>query len=63
MLGRLRDGRRKKDSVISRSGLTLDMDYATPDIVEQLEMLFPFYCSSIPPIKHTESRACGSSSL
>ena len=44
MLGRLRDGRRKKDSVISRSGLTLDMDYATPDIVEQLEMLFPFYC-------------------
>ena len=44
VLGRLRDGRRKKDSVISRSGLTLDMDYATPDIVEQLEMLFPFYC-------------------
>ncbi len=44
VLGRLRDGRRIKDSVISRSGLTLDMDYATPDIVEQLEMLFPFYC-------------------
>lgn len=44
VLGRLRDGRRKKDCVISRSGLTLDMDYATPDIVEQLEMLLPFYC-------------------
>lgn len=44
VLGRLRDGRRKKDCVISRSGLTLDMDYATPDIVEQLEMLVPFYC-------------------
>lgn len=44
VLGRLRDGRRKKDCVVSRSGLTLDMDYATPDIVEQLEMLVPFYC-------------------
>ena len=44
VLGRLRDGRRKKDCVISRSGLTIDMDYATPDIVEQLEMLLPFYC-------------------
>lgn len=44
VLGRLKGGRRKKDCVISRSGLTLDMDYATPDIVEQLEMLVPFYC-------------------
>lgn len=44
VMGRLKDGRRKKDSVISRSALTLDMDYATADVAEQLEMLFSFQC-------------------
>ena len=37
MLGRLKGGRRKKDCVISRSALTLDMDYAVADIGDQLE--------------------------
>lgn len=44
VMGRLKDGRRKKDSVISRSALTLDMDYATADVAEQLETLFSFQC-------------------
>ena len=33
VMGTLRDGRPKKDCVLTRSGLTLDMDYATPDII------------------------------
>ena len=35
VLGRLKGGRRKKDCVISRSALTLDMDYAVADIGDQ----------------------------
>ena len=31
---------RKKDCVISRSALTLDMDYAVADIGDQLELFF-----------------------
>lgn len=44
VMGRLKDGRRKKENVLSRSALTLDMDYATEDIAEQLEMFFSFRC-------------------
>ena len=44
VLGTLKDGRRKKECVLTRSGLSLDMDYATPDIIEQLEMFFSFRC-------------------
>ena len=44
VLGTLQGGRRKKDCVLTRSGLSLDMDYATPDIIEQLEMFFSFRC-------------------
>lgn len=40
VMGRLKDGRRKKENVLSRSALTLDMDYAAADIAEQLEMFF-----------------------
>ena len=32
VMGRLKDGRRKKENVLSRSALTLDMDYAAADI-------------------------------
>lgn len=31
VFGTLSGGRRKKDTVLSRTGITLDMDYATPD--------------------------------
>ena len=40
VLGKLRDNRRNKSSVISRSALTLDMDYATKNIIEEIEMFF-----------------------
>lgn len=41
VLGKLKGGRRKKDTVISRSAITLDMDYGTPDILDELELLLP----------------------
>lgn len=56
VMGTLRDGRRKKDSVISRSGLTLDMDYADADIIDQLEMLFGFHCWVYSTHKHTPEK-------
>ena len=34
VMGVLKDGRRRKESVVSRSGLTLDMDYAEPVVLD-----------------------------
>ena len=34
VMGRLKEGKRKKENVLSRSALTLDMDYAAADIAE-----------------------------
>ena len=56
VMGTLRDGRRRKDSVISRSGLTLDMDYAEPGIIAQLEMLAGFKCYVYSTHKHTSEK-------
>lgn len=53
VLGKLKGGRRKKDCVVFRSGLTLDMDYATGDIPEQIEMFFDFRCLIYSTHKHT----------
>lgn len=53
VLGTLKGGRRKKDCVLTRSGLSLDMDYATPDIIEQIEMFFSFQCYIYSTHKHT----------
>lgn len=53
VLGKLKGGRRKKDCVVFRSGLTLDMDYATADIPEQIEMFFDFQCLIYSTHKHT----------
>ena len=53
MLGKLKGGRRKKDCVVFRSALTLDMDYATGDIPEQIEMFFDFRCLIYSTHKHT----------
>lgn len=52
VMGTLKGGRRKKDCVLTRTGLTLDMDYATPDVVEQVEMLFSFHCWFYSTHKH-----------
>ena len=56
VMGLLRDGRRKKDSVISRSGLTLDMDYAAPDVIDQLEMFTAYRCFIYSTHKHTPEK-------
>lgn len=53
VLGKLKGGRRKKDCVVFRSALTLDMDYATADIPEQMEMFFDFRCFIYSTHKHT----------
>jgi putative DNA primase/helicase len=56
ILGTLKNGRRKKDNVISRSGLSLDMDYAEPTIIEQIELLFSFKCWFYSTHKHTPEK-------
>lgn len=53
VVGKLKGGRRKKDCVVFRSALTLDMDYATADIPEQIEMFFDFRCLIYSTHKHT----------
>ena len=56
VLGKLKGGRRKKDCIVYRSGLTLDMDYATEDVLEQLEMLYGFRCLVYSTHKHTPEK-------
>lgn len=52
--GHLREGRRKNGNVLCRSMLTLDMDYATPDIWESIKMLYDFRCCVYTTHKHTK---------
>ncbi len=56
VLGTLKGGRRKKDCVLTRSGLCLDMDYALPDIIEQIEMFCYFKCWLYSTHKHTSEK-------
>lgn len=56
ILGTLKGGRRKKDTVLTRSGLTLDMDYGTPDIMDEIEMFFDFHCMIYSTHKHTPEK-------
>lgn len=56
VLGKLKGGRRKKANVLFRSGLTLDMDYATEDIAEQIELFFDFRCLIYSTHKHTPEK-------
>ena len=53
VMGKLKGGRRKKDCVVFRSALTLDMDHATADIPEQMELFFDFRCLIYSTHKHT----------
>ena len=53
VLGRLDKGRRKKDAVLARSALTLDMDFATPSIMEEIELFFSFFAYFYSTHKHT----------
>lgn len=56
VLGTLKDGRRKKDCVLTRTALSLDMDYATPDIIDQIEMFYSFKCYFYSTHKHTPEK-------
>ena len=51
--GHLKEGRRKTGMVLCRSMLTLDMDYGTPGILDELEMFFNFKCAVYSTHKHT----------
>ncbi|WP_200886387.1 virulence-associated E family protein [Terrisporobacter othiniensis] len=42
VLGKLKDNRRKKDCVINRCALSLDMDYATASTIDDVEKHFNF---------------------
>ena len=52
--GHLKEGRRKNGCVLDRSMLTLDMDYATPDVWDEITMLTDFCCCIYSTHKHTQ---------
>jgi Predicted P-loop ATPase and inactivated derivatives len=56
--GELKDGRRRKENVLSRSMLTLDMDYAddAKAIAENIEMLYGYACCIYSTHKHTPEK-------
>ena len=51
--GRLKGGRRKKDSVEYRTMIVEDMDHAVPGVIEQIEMLYNYRCLIYSTHKHT----------
>lgn len=51
--GHLKDGRRKKGNVLSRSMLTIDMDYGTSSIWGEICTFFPYQCCIYSTHKHT----------
>ena len=56
VLGKLKGGRRKKECVISRSAVTLDMDYGIPGILDELEMFFDMKMVVYSTHKHTPEK-------
>ncbi|NME94438.1 hypothetical protein HF847_00230 [Clostridium cochlearium] len=56
--GELKDGRRRKENVLSRSMLSLDMDYAddAEAIAENIEMLYGYACCIYSTHKHTPEK-------
>lgn len=51
--GALREGKRRNGYVLCRSLLTLDMDYATPGVWDQIEALYDWRCCLYSTHKHT----------
>lgn len=54
--GKLKNGRRKADSIDKRYILTLDADYATSDFMDGLEMFFNFSWCIYSTHKHTPDK-------
>lgn len=53
VLGYLKDGKRSKYTVLTRSAITLDLDHAPTDFWEQFTMLFPWASAAYSTHKHT----------
>ena len=56
VLGKLKGGRRKKDCVLSRTGVTLDMDYGTPGIIDEIEFFSDCHIYIYSTHKHTPEK-------
>ena len=56
--GELKEGRRRKENVLSRSMVTLDMDYAddAEAIASNIEMLYDYACCIYSTHKHTPEK-------
>ncbi|BEG98124.1 virulence-associated E family protein [Bacteroides sedimenti] len=51
--GYIKEGRRKSENIVSRSALTLDIDYATEDLWETVKDFFPFASCVYSTHSHT----------
>lgn len=54
--GKLKDGKRKTGYVEYRTMLTLDMDYAAPELWEQITLFYDFTCCIYSTHKHTSEK-------
>lgn len=54
--GHLKGGRRKKNTVLCRSALALDMDYGTPDVWDEVIAKQPYRCCAYGTHKHTSEK-------
>jgi predicted P-loop ATPase len=54
--GKLKDGKRKNGYVEYRTMLTLDMDYAAPELWEQITLFYDFTCCIYSTHKHTSEK-------
>lgn len=54
--GKLKEGKRKTGFVEFRSMLTLDMDYATADVWDQISLFYDFTCCIYSTHKHTSEK-------
>ncbi len=54
VLGTLKNGKRSNTTVMSRSAICLDLDFAPKDLWDQLTMLFPWSCAIYSTHKYTD---------
>jgi putative DNA primase/helicase len=56
VFGHLKGGRRKKNTVLCRSALALDMDYGTPDVWDEVITKQSYRCCAYSTHKHTADK-------
>lgn len=54
--GELKNGRRTNPNVLSRSAITLDADFAKPEFIGNIELLYPNKCVIYSTHKHTAEK-------